>query len=118
MVCILNSDISSALVGFAFYSSFFSGGATMLQDEWRHLCLWYDHDLRLRRLYLDGRVLVEEPFLSPRPFFLNGTLVVGESGARGTKNSLISLQVSFQLPDSLAIGGIRCFIFFIQYPDI
>lgn len=68
----------------------------MLQDEWRHLCLWYDHDLRLRRLYLDGRVLVEEPFLSPRPFFLNGTLVVGESVR--CKNSLISLQdLSFQI---------------------
>lgn len=83
--CVLDTDISSTLVGFAFYSSFFSGGASMLQDEWRHLCLWYHHDLRLRRLYLDGRVLVEEPFLSPRPLFLNGTLVVGESEARGAK---------------------------------
>lgn len=71
------ADISPTQMGFAFYSSFFSGGVEVQQEEWVHLCLWYDHSRSSRRLFVRGQSLLEEHFTAPRPLFLNGTLVVG-----------------------------------------
>ncbi|KAG7153331.1 C-reactive protein-like 1, partial [Homarus americanus] len=54
------------------------GEVEVRQDEWIHLCLWYDHTQTTRRLYVAGHQVAQEHFTAPRPFFLNGTLVVGQ----------------------------------------
>ncbi|XP_071537664.1 uncharacterized protein [Panulirus ornatus] len=74
----LYADISPKQVGFAFYSSFFSAHVKVQQEEWIHMCLWYDHSRSVRRLFVRGESLVEEHFTAPRPLFLNGTMVIGQ----------------------------------------
>ncbi|XP_076056281.1 uncharacterized protein LOC143034229 [Oratosquilla oratoria] len=50
---------------------------TSEQDVWYHICLWFDYPSSTRRVYVQGEAMAEEQFESLRPFYLNGTIVLG-----------------------------------------